>query len=110
METAMLDRLRIRNLAIVEDAELVLGEGLNVVTGETGAGKSLVVESVGLLIGERADTTLVREGATAASVEGEFRLTPAVAASLAPLLSSWGIELDGDMLIVRREVSGTGRS
>src|SRR5262245_66508468 len=105
----MLERLRIRNLAIVEDAELVLGDGLNVVTGETGAGKSLVVESVGLLIGERADTTLVREGAAAAAVEGEFRLTPESAARAARLLAPWGVELDGRMLIVRREVSTSGR-
>jgi DNA repair protein RecN (Recombination protein N) len=106
----MLERLTVRNLAIVERAELELAPGLNVITGDSGAGKSLLVESVSLLIGERADPARVREGAAAASVEGEFRLGRGAAAQLAPLLEAWGVEFDGDTLIVRREVSAAGRS
>lgn len=70
----MLERLVIRDLAIVERAEIRFGAGLNAVTGETGAGKTLLVQAVSLLVGERADTDTVREGAEAAVVEGEFHL------------------------------------
>ena len=105
----MLERLRIKNLAIVEAAELSFTAGLNVITGETGAGKSLLIESVNLLTGGRADSSLVREGATSASVEGEFRLG-AAAPMVRALLEEWGIECDGDTLIVRREIAATGKS
>jgi len=106
----VLDRLRIRNLAIVESAELELSPGLNVITGDTGAGKSLLVESVNLLVGGRADSGLLREGESAAWVEGEFRLGSGVGDRVRALLESWGIECDGDTLIVRRELSATGKS
>ena len=69
----VLERLVIRDLVLVERAEVEFGPGLNVVTGETGAGKSLLVQAVDLLTGGRADPGVVREGAKAAVVEGEFR-------------------------------------
>lgn len=107
----MLERLTIRDLAVVERAEVVLGPGLNAITGETGAGKSLVVQSVSLLVGERSDADAVRDGAAAASVVGEFRLAGPAAQRVGVLLSEWGVEFDGDTLIVRREVAAsTGRS
>jgi len=81
----VLERLRIRNLAIVETAELTLSAGLTVITGETGAGKSLLVESVKLLIGGRADSERVREGETSAWVEGVSRAVGAIV----PDLVSW---------------------
>ena len=105
----MLERLRIKNLAIVEAAELSFSAGLNVITGETGAGKSLLVESVNLLVGGRADSGLVREGAASASVEGEFRVG-AAAPAVAALLGEWGIDFEGDTLIVRRELGANGKS
>jgi DNA repair protein RecN (Recombination protein N) len=111
METSeMLERLTIRDLAVVERAEVVLGPGLNAVTGETGAGKSLLVQSVSLLVGERADADVVRGGASAAVVEGEFRLAGETAARVGELLGEWGVEFDGETLIVRREVASGGRS
>src|SRR5207247_810324 len=70
----MLERLTLSELALVERAEVEFGPGLNVISGETGAGKSLLVESMSLLVGERAPADVVREGARAAWVEGEFRL------------------------------------
>jgi DNA repair protein RecN (Recombination protein N) len=106
----MLERLVIRDLALVERAELSFGEGLHVVSGETGAGKSLFVDSLGLLVGARADADIVREGAKSASVQGEFRLGPDAARRANALLEEWGIEFDGETLIVRRDVSAEGRS
>ena len=106
----MLERLTVRDLALVEHAEIELGRGLHVVTGETGAGKSMIVDSLGLLVGARADADVVREGAKAASVQGEFRLDTAVARRVGTLLEEWGSEFDGETLIVRREVSAEGRS
>jgi DNA repair protein RecN (Recombination protein N) len=106
----MLERLRIEGLALVERADLALGAGLNVITGETGAGKSLLVESVNLLVGERADSSAVRAGEKAAVVEGEFRLEGESARRAAALLEEWNLSLDGDTLIVRREVQSEGRS
>ena len=68
----MLTELHVADLGIVADLTLVLGPGLTAITGETGAGKTLLVEAVELLVGGRADTTLVRDGASEARVEGRF--------------------------------------
>jgi len=106
----MLERLRIRDLALLDEAEVEFRPGLNVVTGETGAGKSLLVQAVSLLVGERADADVVREGAAAAVVEGEFRLAAEPAARAAALLSEWELDFDGETLIVRREVQASGKS
>jgi len=87
----MLRVLRIRNLAVIESVEVEFGSGFNVLTGETGAGKSIVVEAVGLLLGARASADLVRTGEPQATIEAVF-------------------EDDGHTLRVRREVSSQGRS
>lgn len=106
----MLDRLTLRDVALVERAEIALGAGLHAVTGETGAGKSLFVESLALVVGGRADAGIVREGAKAAVVEAEFRLSGESARRVNALLEEWGIAFDGETLLVRREVSAEGRS
>ncbi|MEK7331022.1 MAG: DNA repair protein RecN, partial [Candidatus Eisenbacteria bacterium] len=106
----MLDRLLVRDLAVIERAEFALGAGLNAVTGETGAGKSLVVQAVSLLVGEKGDADAVREGAAAAIVEGEFHLAGEIGRRVAGLFHEWGIEFDGETVIVRREVTSAGRS
>jgi DNA repair protein RecN (Recombination protein N) len=106
----VLERLVIRDLALVERAEVVFGPGLNAVTGETGAGKTLLVQAVSLLVGERADTDAVRDGAETAIVEGEFRLAGEPARRAAERIAAWGHEWDGETVIVRREVSRTGKS
>src|SRR5258705_853752 len=106
----MLERLAIRDLAVVERADIAFGPGLNAVTGETGAGKSLLVQAVSLLVGERADSDTVREGAESATVEGPFRLAGEPAKRAAALLAEWGVEDDGETVIVRREVRRDGRS
>ncbi len=106
----MLTRLTIRDLALVERAEIDFGAGLHAVTGETGAGKSLFVESLALLLGGRGDADAVREGAKAAIVEGEFRLAGPAARRAGALLEEWGLDFDGESLVLRREVSAEGRS
>ena len=106
----MLERLTIRDLALVERAEIAFGRGLTAVTGETGAGKSLTVEALALIVGDRADADIVREGAKVCVVEAEFRLAGDAAKRAGSLLEEWGLEYDGETLIVRREVSAEGRS
>ena len=82
----MLEELQIRNLAVIEDLTLAFGPGFNVITGETGAGKSLLVDALGLALGRRADPVFVRADAERASVEACFRLDDATRANLEPLL------------------------
>ena len=104
----MLTELRVRDLAVISDARLDLGPGLNVLTGETGAGKSLLVDALSLLLGERADTDRVRPGAERASVEGVFEVGRRV--DLGALLDRLGLEAEDGRLIVKREVQRGGRS
>jgi DNA repair protein RecN (Recombination protein N) len=102
----MLTELRVRDLATIADVTLTLGAGLNVLTGETGAGKSMLVDALSLLLGERAASGNVRPGAARAIVEGAFD-------GLAPMrvaIESLGLDLEDDRLVVRREVSAEGRS
>lgn len=106
----MLERLVIRDFALVERAEIVFGRGLQAVTGETGAGKSLIVGALAALVGQRIDSDVVREGARAASIEGEFHLEGEVAQRVARLLEEWGHAPDADTLVIRREISAEGRS
>lgn len=104
----MIERLRIRDLAIVEQAEIAFGPGLNALTGETGAGKSIVLGALALLAGARADARSVREGAEEAVVEAVFRTERA--ATLEAALHERGLEAEGGELIVARSVSRAGRS
>ena len=103
----MLSELRVRNLATVADVTLTLGPGLNVLTGETGAGKSLLVDALALLLGERADTQALRPGAAKAVVEGVVEeIDPRLTAGI----ESLGLDVDDGRLIIRREVAAEGRS
>ena len=101
----MLTELRIRNFAIIDAVVLPLAPGLNVLSGETGAGKSIIVGALGLLIGERATADMVRTGADRAVVEGTFDI--GAAAELRALLDERGIDCDEGTLVLRREVSAT---
>ncbi len=103
----MIAELRIRDLATIADVTLPLGPGLNVLTGETGAGKSMLVDALALLLGERADSALVRPGASKAVVEGAFEgLSPAICAGIDAL----GLDAEDRHIVIRREVSIEGRS
>jgi len=110
----MLTELRVRDLAVIADVTLKLRPGLNVLTGETGAGKSMLVDALALLLGERASGDIVRPGAPRAIVEAAFDLSAASAApAAAPAQAAaqeLGIDLDDDQLVVRREINAEGRN
>lgn len=101
----MIETLRIRDLVLVDAAELELGPGLNVLTGETGAGKSIVLGALGLLAGGRAEAGLVREGAPEAVVEAVFQARGV--AGLEAELAARGIELEDGAFVVRRSVAAS---
>ena len=103
----MLTELRIRNFAIIEQVTLPLGEGFNVLSGETGAGKSIIVGALGLLLGERASADLIRTGADKATVEGVFDV--AKLKGIAALADDHGIEVEDDTLVLKREIAANGR-
>ncbi|WP_165988704.1 DNA repair protein RecN [Streptomyces sp. YIM 98790] len=100
--------MRIKNLGVIDDAVVELSSGFTAVTGETGAGKTMVVTSLGLLCGGRADPGLVRAGTTGAVVEGRVSLPPQAPA--ARRAAEAGAELDEGALILSRTVSAEGRS
>ena len=104
----MLLELRIQNFAVIERLSLKLEPGLNAITGETGAGKSIIVGALSLLLGERASGDVVRGGEPKAIVEGVFDV--AAHPPVAELLQSQGIEAEDGLLILRREVAAEGRS
>jgi len=104
----MLTELRIRNFAIIESLTLPLGPGFNVLTGETGAGKSIIVGALSLLLGERGTADVVRTGADRAMVEGVF--DTGGRPDLRKRLDERGIETEEDLVVLKREVSATGRT
>ncbi len=106
----MLEEVRITGLGVIEDAALELSSGFTVVTGETGAGKTMVVTGLGLMFGGRADPARVRPGAERATVEGRLRIDPD--GRIAQQVDEAGGDLDdgGGTLIVSRSVSAEGRS
>jgi DNA repair protein RecN (Recombination protein N) len=104
----MLTELRIKNFAIIESLTLPLAPGFNVLSGETGAGKSIIVGALGLLLGERASGDLIRTGADRAVVEGVFDI--AGHASAAAVLDERGVDVENDTVVLRREVNASGRA
>ncbi|HEX9935956.1 MAG TPA: DNA repair protein RecN [Longimicrobium sp.] len=104
----MLTELRIRNFALIDRLSVRLGPGLNVLTGETGAGKSIIVGALSLLLGERASSEVVRSGEDRASIEGVFEVDGR--GDLARLLDERGIEPEDGVLVLKREVAAEGRS
>ncbi|QCX75627.1 DNA repair protein RecN [Streptomyces sp. YIM 121038] len=108
MVLSVLEEMRIRSLGVIDDAVVELSPGFTAVTGETGAGKTMVVTSLGLLLGGRADPALVRIGAKSAVVEG--RVTVPAGAAAALRAEEAGAELDDGALLISRTVSAEGRS
>ena len=104
----MLRLMRIRNLALIRELEIEFGPGLNLLTGETGSGKSILVDALGLVLGARSSQELIRSGCEAAVVEGFFEIEkcPYVGSILAEL----GFESGDKELLIRREISSTGRN
>jgi DNA repair protein RecN (Recombination protein N) len=103
----MIAELRVRDLATIADVTLPLGAGLNVLTGETGAGKSMLVDALALLLGERAAAASVRPGAAKTIVEGAFE---GIEGATRRAVESLGLDVEDGRVVVRREVSIEGRS
>ena len=104
----MIEEISIRDLGVIREAQLKFGRGLTVVTGETGAGKTMVLTALGLLLGERADSSSVRQGQDQAFVEGRWFL-PANTPVLERVVEAGGLCEDGELLL-NRSVSSEGRS
>src|ERR1019366_3648530 len=101
----MLLELHIRNFAIIEEAQLEFGAGRNVLSGETGAGKTIILSALGLLLGSRASPDMIRTGEKEAVVEGLFELEGAAAM---PELAARKSDGDARELIVRRSTAARG--
>ena len=102
----MIEEIRITSLGVIDESVLELGPGLNVVTGETGAGKTMLVTALGLLLGARADAGAVRNGAKGARIEGVVAVSDAVAAQV----DEFGGEVEDGRLLLARQLSAEGRS
>ncbi len=102
----MLNRLIIKNIALIEELEVELTDGMNVLSGETGAGKSIIIDSVNLVLGERADRELIRTGESKAVVEAWFS---GVNESVADILAAQEIDQSPE-LVISRELSATGKN
>jgi len=100
----MLKWLKINNIALIPALEIEMGPGLTLLTGETGAGKSIVIDSLGLLLGDRASADVVRTGEERATVEAIFD-----ASAARSFLEAHGLPIEGDELVVRREVQASGK-
>jgi DNA repair protein RecN (Recombination protein N) len=102
----VIEEILIRDLGVISEAKLEFGPGLTVLTGETGAGKTMVLNALGLLLGERSDSSAIRKGQEQAFVEGRWLLADSALKRIREL----GIELDDQELLVNRSVSAEGRS
>lgn len=105
-ERSYLEEISIRNLGIIEQSELELGRGLNVLTGETGAGKTMILTALSLVLGGKSDSSLVRHGSERLVATAQFSVT----ADSKELLDEIGAEVDGTSLIVTRTVNSDGKS
>ena len=104
----MLRFMRIRDFALIRELEVEFGRGLNLLSGETGSGKSILVDALGLLLGARASTEMVRTGSDQAIIEGVFALESA--GYLLGILNDAGIAPEDELLLIRREIFSNGRN
>ena len=103
----MLKQLYIRNFTLIDTLNMQFKSGFSVITGETGAGKSIILGAIGLLLGQRADSKMVRHGATKCVIEAHFDLSRY---DMEPFFEKNDIEYDADDCIIRRELTATGKS
>lgn len=104
----MISSLHIRNYALIEQIDIEFDKGLNIITGETGAGKSIILGALNLLLGERADTRIVRDNKQKSIIEAEFIIeTPD---EFSNFFKDKALDFDSDIVILRREITSTGRS
>ena len=104
----MLVSMTVRNIALIEHLEIQFNKGMHVLSGETGAGKSIIVDSINLMLGERADRGLIRSGCEKASVEAFIDISDCPKA--AELLAEQELEADGSVISIQREISVSGRN
>lgn len=105
----MLSLLKIKNIALIDRLEIEFGQGLNLLTGETGSGKSIIVDSLGALTGDRVSNDLIKQGEQSAQIEGIFAVGPDP--ELAAIFDESGVDLSADgEIIVRRELSLAGKN
>lgn len=100
--------IRIRNLALIRHLEIEFGRGLNLLTGETGSGKSILVDALGLLLGARSSQEMIRSDCDSAVLEGLFKIESS--ASVSKILADSGLEEEDNSLLIRREISAAGRN
>ncbi len=103
----MLTQLNIQNVAVIDNVSVQLGKGFNALTGETAAGKSIVIDSINMVIGERTSHDIIRHGQSKARVEAEFIVDNK---QLLKELEDMGIDMEEDVLILRREITSEGKS
>ncbi|HVZ17675.1 MAG TPA: AAA family ATPase, partial [Terriglobales bacterium] len=106
----MLTELRVENYAVIDSVVIEFASGLNLLTGETGAGKSILIDALALLLGEKASSDVIRHGTDKAVVSAVFDLQGGEAKALAKILEENGIDLDSEQVIVRREIQSSGRA
>jgi len=106
----LLQELKVRDLGIIENTLWQLGSGLNAITGETGAGKSLVIDALEILLGKKAGNEAVRHNSPEATIEGIFFVSDSIEPTIVSLLSEKGIELEDEALIISRSIHAQGRS
>lgn len=106
----MLSELRIENFAIINQLELSFNRGLNIFTGETGAGKSIIIDAVETILGSRADVTMIRAGADRAVVEASFEVPDEMRQPVQQILDREGLQDDSTLLTLGREIRSNGRS
>jgi len=105
----MLLELRVENYAVIDSVVVEFAAGLNLLTGETGAGKSILIDALALLLGEKASADVIRHGTDKAVVAAVFELHGGEERAATAILESNGIDLDSDQVIVRREIQANGR-
>src|SRR6195256_4652 len=107
--TLVLAELRLENYAVIDNVVIEFAAGLNLLTGETGAGKSILIDALGLLLGEKASSDVIRTGADRAVVAAVFESDGAAARSIEGILETNGLDVEDASLIVRREIASGGK-
>ena len=105
----MLSELRLENYAVIDNAVVEFAAGLNLLTGETGAGKSILIDALGLLLGDKASSEVIRAGAERAVVSAVFESEGAALAAIEEILESNGLDAEDASLILRREIASGGK-
>ena len=104
----MLVELRLENYAVIDNLVVEFASGLNLLTGETGAGKSILIDALTLLLGEKASTDVIRSGAERAVNSAVFEIEAAAAKTVAKILEENGLDSESDSVILRREIASGG--